>query len=78
MTYRGHIKNGVVVLDKSLSLPEGAEVEVVLPATTRKRKPKGKAPSLYERLKPVIGKAKGLPPDASLNHDHYLYGLPKR
>ena len=35
-------------------------------------------PTLYERLKPVIGIAKGLPPDLARNHDHYLYGGPKR
>ena len=35
-------------------------------------------PTLAERLAGVIGKAKGLPSDASLNHDHYLYGLPKK
>jgi len=34
--------------------------------------------SLYERLKPVIGMAKGLPPDAAQNVDHYLYGHPKK
>jgi len=78
MTYRGHIKNGVVVLDESVSLPEGEEVEVILPGATRKRKPRRKIRSLYERLKPVIGKAQNLPPDASINHDHYLYGLPKK
>ncbi len=31
-----------------------------------------------ERLKSVIGKAKGLPADASRDIDHYLYGAPKR
>jgi hypothetical protein len=33
---------------------------------------------LYDRLKPVIGAAKGLPPDAALNVDHYLYDQPNR
>jgi len=33
--------------------------------------------SLYERLRPVIGAAKCLPPDASVNVDHYLYGHPR-
>lgn len=28
MTYRGHVKGGVVVLDEAASLPEGTEVEV--------------------------------------------------
>lgn len=35
-------------------------------------------PSIYETLKDFVGKAEGLPPDASVNLDHYLYGLPKR
>jgi len=34
--------------------------------------------SLYDRLKPIIGAAKGLPSDLARNHDHYLYGTPKR
>jgi hypothetical protein len=34
--------------------------------------------SLFERLRSVVGKAKGLPPDAASNHDHYLYGLPRK
>jgi hypothetical protein len=79
MVYRGRVKNGVVVLEKSARLEEGAEVSVrplrrPARATARKKAP----PTLYERLKSVAGKAKGLPPDASINHDHYLYGLPKR
>ena len=62
----------------------GTEVEV-RPARKRKPAAKGKRPkakgqprSLAERLANVVGKATGLPPDASVNHDHYLYGLPKR
>ncbi len=35
-------------------------------------------PTLHNRLKNVIGKAKDMPPDASVNIDHYLYGTPKR
>jgi hypothetical protein len=84
MTVRGKIKNGKVVLDDPQALPEGTEVEV-RPVKKRKpaaraRKPKAKAPprSLAERLANVIGKATGLPSDASVNHDHYLYGLPKQ
>ena len=79
MTYRGKIKNGVVVLDKRARLPEGTSV-TVRPLKSRVatgRKPK-RGPTLYERLKPFIGVADDLPPDASLNVDHYLYGAPKR
>jgi len=72
MTYRGRIKNGVVILDRPVSLPEGSEVEVrpVTPSET--------IPSLYERYKDFIGIAEGLPSDSSRNHDHYLYGVPKQ
>jgi hypothetical protein len=35
-------------------------------------------PTLYETLKDFAGQAEGLPPDAAVNLDHYLYGLPKR
>ena len=44
----------------------------------RAAKPKRGPASLYERLKPVIGKARNLPADMAENHDHYLYGVPKR
>jgi len=29
MTYHGHVKQGLIVLDESVQLPEGAEVEVL-------------------------------------------------
>jgi hypothetical protein len=84
MTVRGKIKNGKVVLDDPKALADGTEVEV-RPAKKRKpvaktRKPKGKVRrrTLAERFANVIGKATGLPPDASVNHDHYLYGTPKK
>lgn len=84
MTVRGKVKNGKVVLEKPRAFPDGTEV-VVRRAKARKppakkakpRKPKTKPRSLSERLRSVIGKAKHLPPDASINHDYYLYGLPK-
>jgi hypothetical protein len=82
MTARGKIKNGKVVLDDPNALPDGTEVEV-RPAKKRKpaakrKKPKARPRTLTERLANVIGKATGLPPDASVNHDHYLYGAPKQ
>jgi hypothetical protein len=70
MTYKGHIKNGSVVFDEPILLPEGAQVTVdvtpVPPPTP-----------LAELLKDVIGKATGLPHDASTQKRHYLYGQPK-
>jgi len=78
MPYRGHVRNGVVVLDEPADIEEGSVVSV---AVLGEQEPVGDdntGPTLAERLARVIGKAKGLPPDASLNHDHYLYGLPKK
>jgi len=74
----GRIQKGVVVFTAPIALPEGTVV-IVRPCPHRCRKGAGRRPkSLYELLKPVIGRAKDLPPDFSVNHDHYLYGTPKR
>lgn len=79
MSYKGIVKNGVVVLDESAHLPEGAEVRVELPErTTDPSKPDANGASLAQKLLRHAGKAKGLPADASSNLDHYLYGTPKR
>ena len=84
MTVRGKIKNGKVVLDDPAAIPEGTEVEIrpakkrKPPAKANKPKPKARPRTLADRLANVVGKATGLPPDASVNHDHYLYGTPKQ
>jgi len=85
MTVRGKVKNGQVVLDKPRAFADGTEVEVrrakARKAPAKKLKPakaKPKRRSLADILRNVIGKAKNLPQDASINHDHYLYGLPKQ
>ncbi len=85
MAIRGKVKNGKVFLDKPRAFPDGTEVEVRR-AKRRKTPPKrvkpakSKSPprSLADRLRNIIGKAQNLPPDASVNHDYYLYGLPKQ
>ena len=77
MTYRGRVRDGVVVLDASASLPEGTEVRVE-PVGEAAETCAPRQDTLAEVMLRFAGKAKGLPPDASLNHDHYLYGTPKR
>jgi len=79
MTYRGTVKNGVVVLEGPRVPPEGSPVSVrVLKGSARRSTRGGKPTSAsYERYKRFIGMAEGLPPDFSINHDHYLYGTPK-
>jgi hypothetical protein len=86
MVYRGHVKQGVVVLDEPVTLPEGAAVEVaVLEAPARSATPgdsgnvsPAATPSILERLKPLAGAVAGLPRDLAENHDHYLYGRAKK
>jgi hypothetical protein len=73
MTYRGHISNGMVVLDDAPVLPEGMNVKVEpmeTPETTLAAN--DDSSTLFERLEPFIGKLEGLPPDASVNIDHHL------
>jgi hypothetical protein len=78
MVYRGRVENGVVVLEVSGALREGTEVAVQpLPQTAKKRKG-AKQPTVSPALARLAGKAKGLPPDAARNVDHYLYGHAKR
>ena len=77
MTHRGHVRNGVVILDAPADLPDGAEVEVRLVDSTPG--PAGsEGPTLYEQLRDVAGIAEGLPSDLAENHDHYLHGRPRK
>jgi len=73
MTYRGRVKNGVIVLDDSAALPDGTEVQIE--AVNGEDKD---GPTLAERLQDVIGIAEGLPSDMARNHDHYIHGAPKK
>jgi hypothetical protein len=71
---------GVFRLVEPLSLPPGTRVHLRVEdangagtaATERE------IPTLLERMKGFVGVVDDLPSDASVNLDHYLYGLPKR
>lgn len=69
MTLAGHVKNGVIVLDEPMALPEGLAVEVVMrnAAATGTQEPS----SLYESLKDFVG-CIDAPEDWATNHDKYL------
>ncbi|MBI3828984.1 MAG: hypothetical protein HY291_05690 [Planctomycetes bacterium] len=84
MTYKGTVRNGVVVLEETVKLPDGETVKVLRakkrgksPRTARVRAQKNQ-PSLSAQLLKWAGTVKGLPADMSKNHDHYLYGTPKK
>ena len=71
MSFKGTIKNGVVVLPPEADLPEGAQVEVTpveMPA---------KDPSFLRAIL-KLAKPRDWPEDFALNHAHYAKGHPKK
>jgi hypothetical protein len=91
MTYLGKVKDGVIVLQPGLHLPEGTDVEISVAADrnssvesvgsetpTSEKSREDQPRTLYERMKPIIGSVNDLPTDFAINHDHYLHGAPKR
>jgi hypothetical protein len=71
MVYRGQVKGGVVVLDPSVQLPEGIEVQVETIETPRRK-------TLADQLGDLVGSVPDLPTDMARQHDHYLHGAPKQ
>lgn len=78
MTYRGRIKNGVVVLEAGATIPEQTSV-VVIPETSPDEGPA--APS-RQKLLSQIARIAALPLEGSADdfsgadHDQVLYGKP--
>ena len=71
MTLEGRVQNGAIVLEPPIQLPEGARVRVEILSSDS-------GPTLFDHIGHLAGKAKHLPPDAAAQHDHYLYGTPKK
>ena len=69
MIYNGHVENGRIVLDEQVTLPEGVQVRIdVLEKSDRP----------FEWLKELAADIPDAPDDLASQHDHYLYGTPKR
>jgi hypothetical protein len=79
MTYRGRVRNGVVVLEAGVCLREGMDVRVEpvgepeTPAADSVE-----AGQLRQGLLSFSGVVKEGPPDLARNHDHYLHGTPRQ
>ena len=73
MTYRGTVKDGVVVLPAEAQLPDGTTVDVI-PQTELRAEDD---PFLAAVLK-VAKPRPHWPADYARNLDHYLYGVPKQ
>jgi hypothetical protein len=79
MTYLGHFKNGVIILDEPANLEDGTlvRVEVVINKAEEVAIDEADIPTLAERLGDVIGSIKGGPDDVSVNHDWYVMNPPE-
>lgn len=78
MTYRGRVKNGVVVPEAGVRLPEGMDVRIELvsePETRATETPE--VEQLREGLLLFSGVVTEGPSDLAHNHDHYLHGTPR-
>jgi hypothetical protein len=71
VSYKGTVKNGVVVLPPEVKLPEGATVEVI----TEEVKPEEDA--FLAAVLRVKKPREHWPADYGRNLDHYLYGAAK-
>lgn len=76
MVYHGKVSKGMIVLDGTPALPEGAVVSVEV-AMQEPACPPGEE-SLADEILRVAGTCDDLPPDFALNHDHYIHGQEKR
>jgi hypothetical protein len=78
MTYRGRVRNGVVVLESGVRLREGMDVRVEPVEEAQEAPPDSQeARQLREGLLSFSGVIKEGPSDLARNHDHYLHGTPR-
>ena len=71
MTYRGRVKDSVIVLEPGVRLPEGAEVRIELDPSA------SQVPDSDPLLRmSELAVETGIR-DLATNIDHYLYGHPK-
>jgi hypothetical protein len=79
MTYRGRVKNGVVVLESGVRLREGMDVRVEpVEKAESVAEDSQEARQLREGLLSFSGVIKDGPSDLARNHDHYLHGTPRQ
>jgi hypothetical protein len=73
MTYRGRVKDGAIVLEPGIELPEGSAVRIEL-ESAEPRQDEDTSDPLFRIMDLAV--ETGIP-DLATNIDHYLYGHPK-
>ena len=76
VSIKGHFEGSVFVPDEPVELPQNQPV-VIHVLTESESKPKGQAGGFLKTLDSLIGSV-NMPSDWASEHDHYLYGTPKR
>lgn len=72
MSYKGTVKNGVVVLPSDVRLPDGTQVEVQPLDLVPEDDP------FLQTIRKVAKPRPHWPKDFALNHGHYTRGEPKK
>ncbi|MGB7158688.1 MAG: hypothetical protein WBD40_11515 [Tepidisphaeraceae bacterium] len=73
---KGHFDGKVFVPDEPVDLPRNRPLVLHVEMPPEPQAP-AKGQGLWDVLKPHVGSVT-MPADWSLEHDHYLYGTPKR
>jgi len=68
MTCTVKVANGAIPLPPGVELPDGAEVQLIVPDSA------AQPASFADRYAGYIGAADDLPADLSANLDHYVHG----
>jgi predicted DNA-binding antitoxin AbrB/MazE fold protein len=76
-TIKAHFDGRVFVPEQPVDLPAGCEVEIALPSVSAPSSSKSTLAKLAEIAKQFPDDP-NTPPDLAAQHDHYLYGTPKR
>ncbi len=77
MSYLGEVRNGQIVLENGVTLPDGTRVRVE-PVDGESSAGEPEPGSLAAELLKFAGIADDLSPDMARNHDHYLHGHPRK
>ena len=78
ITIEGAFKNGLIVPDQPVKLAEGTRLRIQLTPCNGEIKSCAGAADVADPILEVIGIGSSGVRDGAENHDHYIYGLPKK